>query len=123
MKKLNLEWQETHVDREQELYSIKKAGVYLYTSYDRTIMIYVGKGDPIEERLREHIENKASNPELYEYLNRNSARLYYAEIGREEDRKAVEFFLFKLLNPLYNKISPEETEILMVNLPKDIERD
>ena len=79
---------------------------------------YVGQGK-INNRLLVHLSANEKNILLKEHISEYhmDMKVFYAEIGRQNDRDDVELFLYETFQPRYNQIKPPSNTPLKVNLP------
>lgn len=84
-------------------------GIYAYRKGSE--WLYVGKGNPINYRLRNHyraayetVPGDGVNNHFHQFFSAHQGRLtiYWSQIGLETDRCIFELALKELLNPLFN---------------------
>ena len=96
-----------------------KDGVYLLCTNQASgayRVRYVGQGN-IRKRLSDHLSANEKNLQLKEHISKYHMKVFYAEIGRQNDRDDVELFLYETFQPRYNQIKPPSNTPLKVNLP------
>lgn len=102
-------------------YASNKDGVYLLctkqTSGEYRVR-YVGQGN-IRKRLLDHLSANEKNIPLKEHISKYhmNMNVFYAEIGRQNDRDDIELFLYETFQPRCNQIKPPSNTPLKVNLP------
>lgn len=75
------------------IYAIKDSGMNI---------IYIGKGDPISDRLNFHISDRENNFLLKRIINSQRCFYCYAAVPMEEDRVEWERYYIQRYNPVCN---------------------
>ncbi|PEE73594.1 hypothetical protein COM81_27790 [Priestia megaterium] len=81
-------------------------GIYVYVN-DAEEVLYVGKGNPIKDRLishykKLHLNNTKNNKRVaFFQTNQGIVTIYWLGIEKEEEREIVEHLLTYILKPKY----------------------
>lgn len=94
------------------------AGVYRL-SYKKAdnggfYVFYVGRAEDIKQRLNQHLSNE-ENVCIKNYLDRKECSFRYAEITKEDIRKAAERQLYNYYEPFCNEQRPEGEMNISIN--------
>jgi excinuclease UvrABC nuclease subunit len=77
------------------------SGVYAIKDANLAI-IYIGKGDPISDRLISHAGNTETNGLLRNYLSNQVCLFCYTVISTEADRESWERYYIQTYQPVCN---------------------
>ena len=75
--------------------------------------IYVGKTKYLETRLLEHLSSNEENECIKDRVGNRILYFHYCYVNNEEDRKNIEYTIYKKFDLECNKIEPEGREILI----------
>jgi excinuclease UvrABC nuclease subunit len=96
-----------------------KSGVYLIAylrSDNKYEVVYAGKADDLQNRTQQHFSDSETNEELKKFLQtQKTFRIWFAEVGKEDDRNGIESYLIAYYNPRFNTQQPTAAQI-KVNL-------
>lgn len=77
------------------------SGIYAIKELNYNV-IYIGKGDPIKDRLIFHASNQETNILLKKYLSQIKCLFCYSPIPKEEDRIEWEKYYIDRYKPVCN---------------------
>ena len=79
------------------------SGVYLIRITETNELVYVGKGDPIGNRLLQHIDfQHEPNRNLIQILGRYNCDYSYVVLTREDERNNLEAEIIRTKGPVCN---------------------
>ena len=117
---MQIQWSDVYDYNERTVNNnvYSKAGVYRLSVKlkDNSFRIfYVGRSDDLKKRLLEHLSDSERNKCLLNHIKDYTIKFRFAYIPLEQDRKDVEYTLYKKVKPECNEIEPEG-KIIDVNL-------
>ncbi len=75
--------------------------------------IYIGKTKYLEARLLEHLSNDEENKCIKDRVGNKALYFRYCYVNNEDDRKNVEYTLYRKYTPKCNKVIPKGKEIVI----------
>lgn len=119
---MELDWYECEYNEKAVKEFIEeKGGVYLIVlrQEDRSRKVrYIGKAEKLRTRLLEHFSEEEPNKCLSNYAKGNYEKyMIWVYIPLEEDRKNIEYTLYKKYTPKCNEKEPEG-KIVDISFPK-----
>lgn len=79
---------------------------------DKSLRIfYVGKAEDLKKRLLEYISGEDVDKCVQNHIKNHNVFFKYAYVDLEEDRKNIEYTLYKKYSPECNDVEPEGREI------------
>ena len=98
---------------------INKGGIYMISvklQNGKFKSIYVGKTKYLVDRLLKHLSSNGENECIKYKVENSTLRFRYCYVNNEEDRKNVEYTLYKKYTPECNEVEPDGRKIV-INFP------
>jgi len=119
--KMELDWYKVEPYNKQKMGNVtNEAGIYIISALQKDnsyVARYVGQTNDLNSRLLEHLEENEQNEKLRYYVENIKLKVSYAKVKNQEDRDAIELYLFNFLNPKCNINKPPSDYEIEVNLP------
>ena len=110
METLALDWSRLlkYNELNVNLYAARSAGVYRLSCQkgDERQVFYVGQGDNLYERLRDHSSDSESNACMRDNLHSYTCYFQFSPIRAQKDRDSAERALYDYYAPECNEVAP-----------------
>ncbi|HLE06937.1 MAG TPA: GIY-YIG nuclease family protein [Candidatus Nanoarchaeia archaeon] len=80
-------------------------------------VVYVGKAEKLKTRLLQHLSSDEPNTCLKNHIKEHIVSVIRAYVSTENDRKNVEFTLYRKYKPECNEVEPEG-RLVDINFPE-----
>lgn len=112
---MRLEWFGIIEFNEENIKKLQnKGGVYRLSVKHKNgdwIVFYIGKSEDLKRRLLEYLSGGDGDECVQKRIKNKYVSFKYAYVDSEEDRKNIEYTLYKNYNPECNDVEPEGNKI------------